>query len=97
VLISLLLRTGRTVPAEVLIDQVWGEYLPSNPANALQVHVSYLRRALGLPTDGHVPALRTVAGGYVLDVAPESIDLFRFERLVAPAGRHHPVGGRPAR
>lgn len=94
-LISLLLRAGRTVPAEVLIDQVWGEHLPSNPANALQVHVSYLRRALGLPTDGRVPALRTVAGGYMLDVAPESIDLFRFERVVASAAGHLEQPGRP--
>jgi predicted ATPase/DNA-binding SARP family transcriptional activator len=84
-LIALLLRTGRVVPADVLIDQVWDVHPPADALNALQVQVSYLRRALGLAPVGAPPALRTVAGGYVLDVDPDTLDVQRFERLVASA------------
>ena len=85
-LIALLLRVGRVVPVDVLVDQVWGEHPPADAANALQVQVSYLRRVLGLSPTGPAPALRTAASGYLLDVAAESIDVHRFERLVVSAG-----------
>ena len=84
-LITLLLRVGRVVPTDVLIDQVWGDRAPADAANALQGQVSYLRRALGLSPTGGGPALRTAAGGYQLDVCPEAVDMVRFERLVASA------------
>jgi predicted ATPase/DNA-binding SARP family transcriptional activator len=84
-LISLLLRLGRAVPADVLIDQVWGERPPSDPVNALQVQVSYLRRALGLASTGAAPCLRTEAGGYVLDVNADAVDVYRLERAVSSA------------
>ena len=83
VLVSLLLRSGHAVPVEVLIDQVWRDDTPMNPTNALQIHVSYLRRALSPNAGDTAPALRTVAGGYVLDVEPEQVDLHCFERAVA--------------
>ncbi|HET6836216.1 MAG TPA: helix-turn-helix domain-containing protein, partial [Acidimicrobiales bacterium] len=85
-LISLLLRVGRVVPTDVLIDDVWREHPLSDPANALQSQVSYLRRVLRLPSTGSAPALRTSAGGYVLDVDPASVDVRRFERHVSSAG-----------
>jgi predicted ATPase/DNA-binding SARP family transcriptional activator len=84
-LTALLLRAGKVVSTDVLIDEVWGEQGLTNAANTLQVQVSYLRRALGLPATGDAPALRTVAGGYVLDVEPDSVDVHRFERLVTSA------------
>lgn len=51
-LISLLLRVGRVVPTDVLIDDVWREHPLSDPANALQSQVSYLRRVLRLTSHG---------------------------------------------
>ena len=42
----LALSAGRVVAAATLIDALWGEDLPANPDNALQVRVSKLRRAL---------------------------------------------------
>ena len=53
--------------------------------NALQVLVSYLRRVLELRATGSGPALRTAAGGYLLDVELDSVDGWRFERLVSSA------------
>ena len=87
VLISLLLQAGQAVRADVLIEHVWGDDLPSNALNALQVHVSYLRRTLGLAADGEAPALRTVAGGYLIDVSDECLDVHRFERDIARAAQ----------
>ncbi len=45
---TLLLESSRdVVPAERLIDELWGEDPPATAIKALQVHVSQLRRALG--------------------------------------------------
>jgi DNA-binding SARP family transcriptional activator len=52
VLAILLLNAGRVVPAERLVDALWGEDPPANATNALQGRVSRLRRELaeaGLP------------------------------------------------
>jgi predicted ATPase/DNA-binding SARP family transcriptional activator len=77
----LALDPGRVVGAYRLIDGIWGEHLPSEPANALQVVVSRLRRALApdQPVVSQPP-------GYLLAVEPERVDAVRFERLAA-AGR----------
>jgi DNA-binding SARP family transcriptional activator len=78
-LIALLLRTGQTVSASFLIDVLRGEDLPRNPANALQIQVSYLRKKLaGGASDGTAP-LETRPGGYSLVAEPAAIDVFRFE------------------
>lgn len=87
-LISLLLAAGRTVPAEVLAGHVWEDRSPADPANALQVQVSRLRRTVRLAPTGPAPALRTRSGGYALDVEREGIDIHRFDRLVAAAATH---------
>jgi DNA-binding winged helix-turn-helix (wHTH) protein len=48
-LVLLALRAGEVVPANWLIDQLWGERLPADAPNALQALVSRLRRAVGEP------------------------------------------------
>ncbi|MEU5585078.1 BTAD domain-containing putative transcriptional regulator [Streptomyces chrestomyceticus] len=70
---------GRPVPADRLIAQVWGEDAepPADAPAALQALVGRLRRALG------GPAVTSSPGGYGLAAGPDSIDLFRFERLTA--------------
>ena len=70
---------GRVVGSERLIDALWGEDLPANPANALQVRVSKLRRQLG-------DVIVTQPPGYQLAVEPDDVDVHRFGRLVG-AGR----------
>jgi predicted ATPase/DNA-binding SARP family transcriptional activator len=76
----LALRAPHPVRAEVLIDALWGDQLPADPANALQQHVSTLRRRVG---SEH---LATTGGGYALRVTDDDIDARRFERL-AQRGR----------
>ena len=74
VLAHLLLRANATVPAERLIDQVWGDEPPAAARNVLQTYVSRLRKALG------ADRLEHGSGGYVLHADPEEIDARRFER-----------------
>jgi YVTN family beta-propeller protein len=79
----LALRAGRVVPVDALIDGLWGERPPPTAAKSVQVYVSRLRKSLG------ESAIVTRAPGYLLDVAPEDVDLLRFERMVEEA-RHEP-------
>ncbi|MDQ7909290.1 BTAD domain-containing putative transcriptional regulator [Phytohabitans sp. ZYX-F-186] len=78
----LLLDAGRIVPAERLIDGLYGDSPPSGAANALQSQVSRLRQAVGeyAPIEFH-PA------GYRLAVEPDDVDAHRFTRLAAEGQR----------
>ncbi|GGU65317.1 hypothetical protein GCM10010211_33040 [Streptomyces albospinus] len=95
----LLIRLGRVVPTEQLIEELWGEAPPRQAVATLQSHVSHLRRALH-PAAGpdRVAMLRHRAPGYVLELDPEQVDVFRFERLVADGrrllDRHDPLAAR---
>jgi predicted ATPase/DNA-binding SARP family transcriptional activator len=87
ILVALLLRRGHMVSSDFLIDLLWGDELPRNPANALQIQVSYLRKALGAAEPNGSSVLETRPGGYAVLVDPEQIDADRFEgavRGVAP-------------
>ena len=77
-LVVLALRAGQVVPAATLIDELWGERLPADAANALQALVSRLRRAVGEPA-----AVASSPAGYQLQINRDDIDVFRFERLAA--------------
>ncbi len=75
-LTALALRPGRLVPADVLIDEVWGDAPPQDAPAALQALIGRLRRALGKD------AVRSASGGYGLAARRDDVDLFVFERLV---------------
>jgi DNA-binding SARP family transcriptional activator len=84
VLAVLLLDLGRAVPAEVLIDRVWGEDPPSSVRNVLY---GYMARLKALVASGQDPgvSLSRRPGGYLLRAGPDQVDLGRFRRLVAEA------------
>ena len=77
-LLSRLLIAGdEVVSRDRLIDALWGERPPPSAANALQVHVHALRRALG-------PERIVLEGpGYRLCLEPGELDLERFDLLAA--------------
>ncbi|MEV6960397.1 BTAD domain-containing putative transcriptional regulator [Streptomyces sp. NPDC051207] len=78
----LALRSGRTLPAGLLVDEVWhADDPPADAPGALQALVGRLRRALG------AEAVASVDGGYRLTAAPDDVDLHRFERLAAEGTR----------
>ena len=74
----LALHVGRVVPAEQLVDALWGEDPPAAVRNGLQGLASKLRRALG---SADLVVMR--GDGYVLDLPPDAIDVVRFEQLAA--------------
>uniref|UniRef100_UPI000AE51DB0 AfsR/SARP family transcriptional regulator n=1 Tax=Streptomyces atriruber TaxID=545121 RepID=UPI000AE51DB0 len=83
-LADLLVHEGRLVSADRLIDDLWGDAPPGNPANALQSKVSQLRRALGRDRVVHQPP------GYRLRLdaaAGDEVDADRFRALVEEARR----------
>jgi len=84
VLALLVLRAGEVVSSDALIDELWDGRAPATAQKSLQVYVSRLRKVLG----GGVIA--TEPRGYKLDVAPEDVDLHRFERLVGEARAQTP-------
>jgi predicted ATPase/DNA-binding SARP family transcriptional activator len=78
----LVLHAGEVVPADRLVEALWGDALPANPRNALQSQVAQLRRRLA---PGGEQLLVTRPAGYVLEVGDEAIDARRFERLLGDA------------
>jgi DNA-binding SARP family transcriptional activator len=81
----LLTRANEIVSADRLIDELWSGEPPRGAANALQYHVSQLRKALA-PSE----AIVTQEPGYVIRVGPDELDLLRFEALVEEARRAEP-------
>jgi DNA-binding SARP family transcriptional activator len=84
VLAVLLLDAGRAVPAEVLIDRVWGEDPPASVRNLLYGYVARLRALIAWGQDQAVTLSRR-PGGYQLQAGPDQVDVARFRRLVADA------------
>jgi DNA-binding SARP family transcriptional activator len=76
----LLLTPNRPVSVDRLIEALWGDEPPATPANALQYHVSQLRKTLGEDA-----AIVTREPGYLIRIGPDQLDLLRFERLVIEA------------
>src|SRR3954470_8102596 len=76
----LALQAGRVVPADQLVDALWGEDPPAAVRNGLQGLASKLRRTLG-STD--VVAMR--GGGYALELPVDAIDVYRHDELAAAA------------
>ncbi len=76
----LALQPGQVVPADQLIDGLWGADPPVAVRNGLQGLASKLRRTLG---SADLVAMR--GDGYSLEVSVDAIDVFRHEQLVAAA------------
>jgi class 3 adenylate cyclase len=85
VLASLILRAGRTVPLERLVEELW-EKPPETAAKTVQVYVSRLRRELD------AGAIESRRGGYSLVLDGDQLDLARFEQI-AGEGRTALVAG----
>ena len=75
----LVLNANRVLSPERVVDELWGDEPPETVRKMVQVYVSRLRKVLPEAT------LLTRPHGYVLETEPETIDVYRFERLVAEA------------
>ena len=83
-LVALLLRAGRVVPTEQLVDELYGAEPPKTATASLQNSVVALRKALG------PDVLVTRPPGYLLSVSAEQVDSRRFEGLLGDARRAAP-------
>ncbi|WP_163510567.1 BTAD domain-containing putative transcriptional regulator [Fodinicola acaciae] len=79
----LLSEEGRAVTADRLIDDLWGERAPSNPAAALAVKVSQLRRALEDAEAGGKSLVTSGPAGYALRT--DAVDAYDFRDLATKA------------
>ena len=84
-LAALLLHRNEPVTTEQLIEMLWPDGRPEQPAKTIHVHVSRLRRALAEPSEPS--QLETHTGAYVLRVGPGELDVDRFAELVAHGRR----------
>jgi predicted ATPase/DNA-binding SARP family transcriptional activator len=83
---ALLVDAPETVRRDTLVERLWGSAPPATATTALQVHVSHLRRALEPDCEGgNRSILRTVPGGYALEIDRGDVDADRFEYLVRDA------------
>lgn len=80
----LLLNADRPVPAEKLIDGIWGGAPPLTARTTLQNYVKRLRHALDDCGTGR-DVLATEPGGYVLRLDHGVLDLREFEGLTRGA------------
>ncbi len=96
VLAMLLVAGGRMVPAESMIEALWGNHPPDSAAGTLQSYVSRLRRVL-VPGGARSEAAKVLAWdppGYKLVVGAKALDAHRFEAL-ADRGRGLLLAGDP--
>jgi len=90
VLAILLLRDGAVVPVDDLVRAIWAERAPRGAAGTVRTYVSRLRRVLGSLD------IANVAGGYVLRVRPQDVDVNVFRELVARSRERRQAGQRAA-
>ncbi|MFG3256003.1 BTAD domain-containing putative transcriptional regulator [Streptomyces sp. NPDC048172] len=82
-LAALAVDAGRSVPLDTLTRRLWDDDPPGKPRASLHSYAARLRRRLRNATGGD--RLVQQAHTYRLDIAPESVDLHRFQRLTEQA------------
>lgn len=85
VLALLVADLGRVCRVDRLVEALWGEQTPASGRRRVQGLISRLRGVLEVA--GETPTrLRTVPGGWLLDLDDDAVDLTRFEALVCSGG-----------
>ncbi|MCF6473270.1 AfsR/SARP family transcriptional regulator [Nonomuraea sp. MG754425] len=84
-LVDLLVHEGHPVSVDRLVDDLWGAEPPANPAGALQVRVSQLRKAFEDAEPGGKNLVVSRAPGYLLRADEGGVDAVRFAELLARA------------
>jgi len=80
VLVSFLLAPNVSVPAEVLVDRLWGDAPPRKASATIRSYIWRIERALSqTPSDG--PRVSRQTHGYTLEADPYTVDLHRFRSL----------------
>ncbi|MDO0926344.1 AfsR/SARP family transcriptional regulator [Streptomyces sp. TG1A-8] len=89
---TLLVTEGQAVSGESLVEEMWGDAVPDNQANALQAHISRLRRKLRALEPGRSsPRVTIHPSGYRLTVAEGELDAAEFVKVVRHAESADPA------
>ncbi|MEV6280597.1 BTAD domain-containing putative transcriptional regulator [Nocardia sp. NPDC051832] len=91
-LADLLVHAGQPVSGDRLVDDIWAEDLPGNPAGTLAAKASQLRRALEDAEPGGRELVVSPPPGYRLGT--DQVDALRFRGLLAAAREAPDAGGR---
>jgi DNA-binding SARP family transcriptional activator len=85
-ILTLLVNEGQSVSGETLIDEMWGDSLPDNESNALQAHVSRLRRKLRQLEPEYAGRRLTIQpSGYRFSLNDAELDAIEFIKAVRQA------------
>ncbi|BAC70012.1 MULTISPECIES: AfsR/SARP family transcriptional regulator [Streptomyces] len=80
---TLLVNEGQSISGESLVEEMWGEAVPDNQANALQAHISRLRRKLrSLEPDRTTSRVTIHPSGYRLTINESELDAAEFTKTV---------------
>ncbi|GAB3038742.1 hypothetical protein GCM10011376_34030 [Nocardioides flavus (ex Wang et al. 2016)] len=92
VLAALAMQRGQVVPADHLVECVWGDHPPANATGALQAYVSHLRRRLEPDAAARQRAgvIARAGPGYVLRLPGDAVDAWAFEAAVEAAAGQAP-------
>jgi DNA-binding SARP family transcriptional activator len=90
VLALLLASAGEVIPAEALMEELWGGNPPASAQTTLQTYVYQLRKLLSRGGDASpgAPRLVTKHGGYLITLEDGVLDAVEFEELVGLARGH---------
>jgi DNA-binding SARP family transcriptional activator len=84
VLALMLLRANRVVSVDAIFDELWGDTPPRSAVTTTQTYVYQIRKLLsrmaGAPMADRT--MRTVSSGYLLEVEPQRLDSWEFDRQV---------------
>jgi predicted ATPase/DNA-binding SARP family transcriptional activator len=84
-LADLLVHEGRVVSVDRLVEDLWAGRPPADPAAALHVRVSQLRRALAMAEPGGRDLVVSQPPGYALRAPDGAVDAARFAALTGQA------------
>ncbi|HET6876404.1 MAG TPA: BTAD domain-containing putative transcriptional regulator [Jatrophihabitans sp.] len=87
VLAMLVLHRGQTVSVDRIVEALWADEPPATGFKTLQSYVSHLRRRLepDVAARSRSGVIVRQARGYAVRLAPDAVDAWEFERLLADA------------
>ncbi|MBF9131855.1 hypothetical protein I0C86_23230 [Plantactinospora sp. S1510] len=93
----LALRPGYAVPIAEIAELLWPQQQPPSWRNLIHVHVNRLRALIEPARDRRTPSrvLVALSASYKLDLAPEQLDVTRFDNTAAEAQRVAKTGDLP--
>jgi basic membrane lipoprotein Med (substrate-binding protein (PBP1-ABC) superfamily)/DNA-binding SARP family transcriptional activator len=80
-LAAIVLRAGRLVPIDLLVEELWGDEPPPSAAHTIEGYISRLRRTL----EPHGATIARRGDGYVVELGAASVDAHEAQRLSSAA------------